>query len=139
MIKIISVDVVDNFNSSDRDLLLEKCKKLEMDKDSMLNDCTEFYNRVCEYKKEVKKLNDTISLLKIENNKLKDILVEKDKNINELNENTRDNKEIEYLKKRVEFLENDIKSHHKSMGVIWDILEKLGKHIDELKGYSKND
>ena len=139
MIKIISVHVVDNFNSSDRDLLLEKCKKLERDKDSMLNDCVEFYNRVCEYKKEVKKLKDTISLLKIENNTLKDILLEKDKNINELNENNRDNKEIESLKNRVEFLENSVKSHHKSMEVIWNILEKLGFYIDELRGIQKND
>ena len=139
MIKIISIDVVDNFNSSDRDLLLEKCKKLEMDKDYMLNDCTEFYNRVCEYKKEVKKLKDTISLLKIENNTLKDILVEKDKNIRELNENTIDTKEIESSKKRIEFLENSMKSNNKSIEVIWDVLENLGKHIDELKGYSKND
>ena len=94
MIKIISIDVVNDYNSNDNELLLERCKKLEKDKDSMLNDCTEFYNRLCEYKKEVRKLKETIYLLKIENKTLKDILEEKEKNINELKESNRKSYEI---------------------------------------------
>lgn len=94
MIKIISIDIVDNSNSNDNELLLERCRKLEKDKDSMLNDCTEFYNRLCEYKKEVRKLKEIISFLKIENKTLKDILEEKDKNINELKKSNRESYEI---------------------------------------------
>lgn len=48
-------------------------------------------------------------------------------------------KEIEFLKKRVEYLERRSGGQYETMEIIWNLLENLAANIDELKLRIKND
>lgn len=48
-------------------------------------------------------------------------------------------KEIEFLKKRVEYLERRSGGQYETMEMIWKLLKKIALHIYELKLRIKND